>query len=165
MERTFEVLNRLVEDGIIGEYAVGGAMAALFYAEPAATYDLDIFVVLPRLPSGLITLGPLYDHLSGLGYNVDGECVDIEGVPVQFLPAYNRLVEEGLREARTLMYGEVPVPVLAVEYLIAIAIQTGRSKDRGRVAMLMEETTVDRSRVAEILRSHDLEEKGRQWMK
>jgi len=165
MEKTFDVLNRLVEEGIIGKYAVGGAMAALFYTEPAATYDLDIFVVLPRLPSGLITLGPLYEHLAGLGYKVEGECVDIEGVPVQFLPAYNKLVEESLREARTLMYGEIPVPVLAVEYLIAIAIQTGRPKDRIRVTMLMEEASVDRSLLDRILRVHDLVGKGRQWIK
>lgn len=47
MEKTFKVLNRLVEEGIIGRYAVGGALGAMFYAEPVSTFDLDIFVVLP----------------------------------------------------------------------------------------------------------------------
>ncbi len=165
MEKTFQVLNRLVDEGIIGQYAVGGAMGAMFYAEPVSTFDLDIFVVLPSLDSGLITLTPLYKHLSSLGYESDGECVDIEGVPVQFLPAYNALVEEALNEASINEYKATPVRVMMVEHLIAIAIQTGRAKDRVRVALLLDEARVDYARLDDILRRHSLRERGRSWMK
>lgn len=164
MKKTFEVLNRLVDEGVLGRYAVGGAMAAMFYAEPVTTFDLDIFVVLSRLTSGLITLTPLYEHLASLGYESDGECVDIEGVPVQFLPAYNELVEEGLREAALQYYDTIPVRVLTAEHLIAIAIQTGRTKDRIRVGMLLDEAPIDRVRLDRILERHSLKERSRSWL-
>lgn len=164
MEQTFRVLNRLVEEGILGKYAVGGAMAAMFYIEPVTTFDLDIFVVLPRLASGLITLTPLYDHLASLGYKSEDAYVNIEGVPVQFLPAYNNLVQEGLDNAALLSYGSVSVRVVRAEYLISIAIQTGRPKDRARVAALLEEATIDKQLLAEILERHALKQKARSWM-
>ena len=105
-------------------------MGAMFYIEPVSTFDLDIFVILPTLSSGLITLSPLYEYLSTLGYASEGEYVNIEGVPVQFLPAYNDLVETALTEAEINKYGNESVRVFSVEYLIAISIQTGRNKDR-----------------------------------
>lgn len=40
MKKTFEVLNRLVDEGVLGRYAVGGAMAAMFYTEPGMTEEL-----------------------------------------------------------------------------------------------------------------------------
>jgi hypothetical protein len=42
----FRVLIEMRRDGVVADYAVGGAMAILFYAEPTRTYDLDVFVVL-----------------------------------------------------------------------------------------------------------------------
>jgi hypothetical protein len=41
---TFKVLNRMVADGIVGRYAVAGAVAALNYLEPALTHDVDILI-------------------------------------------------------------------------------------------------------------------------
>ncbi len=35
-------------EGIVTQYAVGGATAVLFYAEPTRTYDLDVFVTLEQ---------------------------------------------------------------------------------------------------------------------
>jgi hypothetical protein len=43
----------------------------------------------------------------------------IEGVPVQFLPAFNPLLEGALREAKEVMYEEVPIRVLPAEHLVA----------------------------------------------
>ena len=100
MEQTLNVLNALEREGILGCYAIAGAMGATFYTEPVLTFDLDVIVVLPQTTSGLLTLTPLYEALRARGYMEEGECVDIEGVPVQFLPAYNALLEEALTEAR-----------------------------------------------------------------
>ena len=33
--------------GVVTDYAIGGATAVLFYAEPTRTYDVDVFVTLP----------------------------------------------------------------------------------------------------------------------
>ena len=39
MEKTLQVLNELERDGYVGRYAIGGAMAATFYAEPIVTFE------------------------------------------------------------------------------------------------------------------------------
>ena len=47
MERTVKVLNEMKTEGVILDYALGGAVAALFYIEPIETHDLDVFISLP----------------------------------------------------------------------------------------------------------------------
>jgi hypothetical protein len=106
------VLNDLEGEGIFSSYAIGGAMGAVFYTEPFLTFDLDVFVVLPPTAGGLLTLASIYDALRARGYTEDNECVLIEGVPVQFLPACNALVEEALNQVRKVMFEGVPTRVL-----------------------------------------------------
>src|SRR2546423_2489384 len=127
MKRTLEILNELERAGVLSRYAIGGAMGATFYVEPLLTFDLDVFVVLPHTAGGLVTLAPLYEALRRRGYAEEGECVNVEGVPVQFLPAYNPLLEEALREARETAYEDTPAHVLRAEHLVAICLQTGRN--------------------------------------
>ena len=164
MKRTIEVLNELEKEGVISRYAIGGAMGAIFYTEPFLTFDLDVFVVLPSTPGGLVTLTSIYDALRARGYTKqENECILIDGVPVQFLPAYNSLVEEALNQGQEIAYEGVPARVLRSEYLIAIALHTGRSKDRERVRILREQAKLDMSLLADILKRHQLEEKWKQW--
>ena len=108
-------------------------MGATFYVEPLLTFDLDVFVVLPQGAAGFLSLAPLYEALRAQGYTEEGECVLIEGVPVQFLPAHNALLDEALREAHETSYEEARTRVVRVEHLIAICLQTARDKDRERV--------------------------------
>ena len=162
MERTLQALNQLQRDGVLLRYAIGGAMAATFYVEPISTFDLDVFVILPN-QSGLLTLSSIYEALRSRGYREEGECVIIEGVPVQFLPPLNALVEEALQEARDTVYGNTPTRVLRIEHLLAICLQTGRSKDRDRARLFREEATFDKPLLKEILKRHGLEARWRQW--
>ena len=97
MEKTLAVINQLEQAGLIGRYAIGGAVAATRYIEPIQTYDLDIFVILPVLPSGLISLTPIYSDLTQRGYAPQGECIVIEGWPVQFLPVYPQDTLKGVQ--------------------------------------------------------------------
>jgi hypothetical protein len=53
--------------------------------------------------------------------------------------------------------------VVRAEHLIAVALQTGRSKDRARVAMLREQASLDLNLLADILKRHQLEEKWKLW--
>ncbi len=115
MQGTLQVLNELERVGVLGRYAIGGAMGATFYVEPLLTFDLDVFVVLPRAGGGLLSLAPLYEALRARGYAEEGECVMIEGVPVQFLPAYNALLEEALAQARETAYDETLTRVLRAD--------------------------------------------------
>lgn len=163
MKRTLEVLNELERMGVIGRYAIGGAMGATFYVEPLLTFDLDVFVLLPETPGGLATVGPIYAALRGMGYIEEGDCVNIESVPVQFLPVYNALIEEALREAHELDYDGTAARVLRAEHLVAICLQTGRNKDRERVRIFREQAALDLQRLSEILRRHNLERKWEQW--
>jgi hypothetical protein len=163
VKRTLEVLNELENQSVFSRYAIGGAMAATFYTEPVLTFDLDVFVVLSPEIGQLISLAPVYEALRARGYGEEKEAVMIEGVPVQFLPAYNALVEEALGQAREIDYDGVPARVVRAEHLIAVALQTGRSKDRARVAMLREQASLDLNLLADILKRHQLEEKWKLW--
>jgi hypothetical protein len=163
MQKTLQVLNDLVSDGVLNRYAIGGAMGATFYVEPVLTFDLDIFVILPQTVSGLLTLEPLYDSLRDRGYTEEGECVNIEGIPVQFLPAHNDLLVEALAEAREVFYEQTPTRVLRPEHLAAIALQTGRDKDRERVRLLREEAELDEAYLENVLIRHGLAGKWQPW--
>ena len=163
MKRTLEVLNELEREGVFTRYAIGGAMAATFYTEPVLTFDLDVFVLLQSSATGLVSLAPIYDALRTRGYKEEQECILIEGVPVQFLPAYNALIEEALAQAREIDYEDVPARVVRAEHLIAICLQTGRAKDRARVAMLREQAHLDHELLADILNRHQLEDKWKLW--
>lgn len=163
MEKTLQVLNALERDGLLVRYAIGGAMAATFYAEPVLTFDLDVFVVLPQTAGGLLTLAPLYQALRAKGYTEEGECVNIAGIPVQFLPAYNDLLQEALAEAQQTVYGRTPTRVLRAEHLVAIAVQTGRDKDRERVRLLTQYARLDHKSLVAIIARYKLEERWNQW--
>jgi hypothetical protein len=163
MQQTLQVLNELEREGVFARYAIGGAVGAIFYMEPFLTYDLDVFVVLPATDGGLVTLAPVYAALRRRGYPEAGECVDIEGVPVQFLPAYNPLVEEALAEATETLYETTPTRVLRAEHLAAIMVQTGRDKDRQRFTTFLAEAELDRARLDGIIQRYGLEARWKQW--
>lgn len=165
MEAVLKVLNELVEAGLVETYAIGGAVAALFYAEPVATHDLDVFVVFPesQARAAVVTLRPQLEFLKGRGATLQGEHVVLHGVPVQLLPAYNSLVLEATREAQARTVGETPTRVVRVEHLLAISMQTGRAKDRARVDQLLEEADVDREALSSILDRFGLAERWAAW--
>ena len=165
MRRTLEVLNELERDQVFTRYTIGGAMAATFYVEPLLTFDLYIFVALPTNNGGgsLISLTAIYEALRARGYAEEGECVSIEGVPVQFLPVYNALLEEALTEAGETWYEGVATRVVRAEHLVAICLQTGRDKDRERVRILREQATLDSQHLEEILARHELAERWKHW--
>ncbi len=163
LERTLQVLKDLKDEGALGQFAIGGAMAAMFYAEPTLTYDLDVFVALPR-QGALVTLTPLYEILRNKGYQPEGECIEIEGVPVQFLPKAGPLIEEAVEEAVERPYGHTSTRVMRPEHLIAICVQTGRAKDRDRTRLLLDEADVDTELLLDILERHNLTGTYKQWI-
>lgn len=153
----FRVLNDMKADGVLEDYAIGGAMAVLFYAEPTRTYDLDVFVLLPSSDEPLIMLTPLYSWLQERGFEPEAEHVVVHGVPVQLIPAYNDLVREAIGEARQLDYDTVPVRVTSPEHLVALAFQAGGRKRRERAFQLLETTDIDRDQLGELLDRHGIE--------
>ena len=70
----FREINALQAEGVVRDYALGGATAVLFYAEPARTYDVDVFVLMPQASGNLlISLEPLYEWARGRGFGVQAE--------------------------------------------------------------------------------------------
>lgn len=151
------VLNQMREDGVVADYAIGGAVGATFYLEPVATLDIDVFVALEGLPGSLILdPRPLYDYLKARGGVVQDEFIVIAGWPVQLLPPGTPLVEEALRDAVAQQVDGVRVRVFSAEHLAAIALQTGRAKDKARLLQFIEQGALDTARFEDIVRRHHL---------
>lgn len=161
MKETLKVINRMVKDGIIEAYAIGGAVAAIYYLEPFDTSDLDIFVGVTAAENDLMILAPLYDYLTKRGYEAQGEFIYLEGLPVQFLPVFNPLTEEALEQAQTIKFARVATRLMRAEHLVAIMLQTGRPKDYLRINMFLEQGTLDMEMLGDILQRHRLLEKWR----
>ena len=164
MKKTLKVINELEKAGVIECYAIGGATALLFYAEPALTFDVDVFVLLhgQKDSDRLIDLGPLYKTLAGKGYATEKEHVMIEGIPVQFIPAYNALVEEAVGKAAEKEYEGITTKVLEIEYLLAIMIDTNRPRDRERIKKLLGEVAWDKKQLEEILDRYALRKRWKE---
>jgi hypothetical protein len=163
VEKALKILNDLETKGLIKRYAIGGGIAVLYYAEPVLTYDLDVFCLIPPETGELITLSPIYEHLQEKGYRMDGEHVLIEGIPVQFIPAYNKLVEEAINEAVKVDYKRVKTKIVRAEHLLAIMLQTYRPKDRERMLLFVDEARLDMVYLEDILVRHGLQKKWRQF--
>lgn len=165
MKNTLVVLNRLVSENVIDGYAIGGAMGAMFYTEAVTTMDLDIFVLFPDA-TNIVLLEPIYSKLREWGYLPDEherECISIEGTPVQFLPAYNDLLQEALSTAKEFEYMGIPTMVMQAEYLAAICVQTGRLKDRLRVNMFLTTKGFNKDKFEALLVKFVLKERFEQW--
>jgi len=163
LEKTLKVIEKITRQGIIKAYAIGGGIAATYYIEPMLTYDLDIFFIPAK--EGLDVLAPIYDYVKERGFSTQAESILIEGFPVQFIPAYNDLVREAVENATTLKYRDVEAKVVTAEYLAAIALQTGRAKDRERVIRLLDEAVIDRTVLGRILGSFGLADKFKKFEK
>lgn len=152
------VVGQLRDEGVIQEYAVGGAMAMVFWSEPVATYDLDVFVLMPEQAGPLVSLAPLYEWSRQRGFAIENEHIVISGVPVQIIPAPNELTEAAVREAVVLDLEGLPVRVVSPEYLIALYLEpSARTRKRmERVAALLEGAPIDRSRLESILGRYGL---------
>lgn len=84
--------------------------------------------------------------------------LESEGIPVQFIPAYNALIEEAVKEADQKEYDGLPVKVLKMEHLFAIMAQTKRPKDRERIKNLFGNIQIDHQLLESILKRHELKQ-------
>ena len=146
-------------EGIIADYAVGDAIAAMFYIAPFSTEDLDVFFSVTTTETGLDLLGPIHRYIERAGYRAEGAAIHVEGWPVQFLPLYNPLVDEAVQQADERTVSGVPVRVMQAEHLVAIMLQTGRPKDYARIAGFLEADAVDVNKLMDILSRHGLADK------
>jgi hypothetical protein len=152
LRATIEVIAKLARQGTIKQYAIAGAVAAIYYIQPTLTEDLDILVSpgdFDERKSGLILLQPIEAALAKMGYTKRSDVgIWIEDWPVQFLPVASPLDEEALAQAREVeipIEGELPIKarILSAEYVVAIALKVGRLKDLARVEAFLDQEAVD----------------------
>ena len=154
MEEALRALNQLVTDGVIANYAIGGAMGAAFYISAQQTENLDAFVLLPPEPAELV-LTPVYEALAALGGKVEREYVRFGPWFLQILTAPTSLIAEAIREAVDVQFGEVPMRVFRPEHLYAIALQLGQDEDRLRVSAFLRKAVLNKAALNDLLARYD----------
>ena len=163
MKKTLRILNQMVKEGVLEDYAIGGAVAAIYYTEPFHTSDLDVFIKFPQ-SSSLLTLEPISKYLKSLGFSEwIGESILIEDQPVQFLPIAGEHFDEALKQARPVTLLSEPTRLFRLEHLMAIMVQTGRPKDKERLMLCMETDQFDQDLFMACLKKHGLIEKWKTW--
>lgn len=146
--------NELVSADLIEDYALGGALAAIYYVEPFTTYDADIvFVAKDKTLSAGIPA--IYAYLQSKGWRVKREHLLINDFPVQFLAA-SGLTDEAVRDSKPIEYEGVPAKVFRPEYIIAIAASVGRHKDLARIDQMLEQAEIDRTLLDDVLTRYNL---------
>ena len=158
MKQVFAVLNQMVGDGALENYAVAGAIGAMFYVEPFSTQDIDVLVMTPV--DRLVIELPGLDYLKARGYTeFRNEGIVVDDWPVQFLPATTQLEREACRNAENSNYEEVPVRVVLPEHLVAIMLSVGRPKDIARIQMFLSQDAVKIDALQDVIQRHGLTEK------
>jgi hypothetical protein len=154
---TLKIINQMQADGIIGKYAIGGAIGASFYLEPTSSLDIDIFISFDGIGgSRLAPLQGIYNYLTPLGAQPQGEHLVLEGWLIQFLPVEDDLHKEALAEAVSTEVRGVKTWVMTAEHLIAIALKLGRKKDDARVERFVEIGEFDPNYLDDVLRRYNL---------
>jgi hypothetical protein len=149
--------------GIIGKYAVGGASAIAFYAEPIATKDLDIFFLFEPLQNNpILSLEPIYDYCREHGYSFDHEFISIGGWDVQFVESgHDPLWIDALENAQTFVFDDSSLDVLPPEHLAAMWAKVARPKDILKILHFAANDVLDSAKLKEVLTRFDLIETWR----
>ena len=139
--------NDLVAAGLIEDYALGGALAAIYYVEPFTTYDADIIFVAAEI-------------YCACSKSVAG--VWTASISLSKIFRFNSLPRPDSRKRRFAKLGDieyegVPAKVLRPEHIIAIAASVGRHKDLARIEQLLEQAEIDRTLLDDILRRYKLQ--------
>ena len=150
----FAACNRLVDEGIILDYALGGGLGALYYTEPFLTYDADIFYE-PAGPGLDAGIPAIFERLKQLGYTMAQDRISIKGLPTQFSAAHG-LTKEALKEATNVNLDGVPGKIFKPEYLAAIAMQVNRNKDKAKAELLLAQSDLDEHKLDDLLRRHGI---------
>jgi hypothetical protein len=159
VRNALEVINGMVADGVILDYAIGGAIAAIYYVEPFFTADLDIFVHLKPTWNSLMPLSEIYEYLQQRGHKPSHEFLLIGDVPVQFLPVFDDLSNEAVEMSQAIDFEGIPTRIIKPEHLVSMMLKVGRPKDYLRIAMFLECKAVNKRALNAVLKRHGLWEK------
>ena len=150
----FKIFNQLKKKKVFQDYAIGGAVAVNYYAEPRNTIDLDLYFLVDDRG-----YHQLWQTLTDIGYKAQGQRIVVEGVPVDMFPAsVHPIFEEALRNAKQVRVTGVPIKVFTPEYLIVTKLMSFRPRDRADIYDLFEFGKVDKDVLNDIIRRYTNEE-------
>jgi hypothetical protein len=165
ISKVISELNRLVADGLVAKYAIGGAVAAQAYIETSSTEDIDAFVIVAGDEArSLAPLGPIWSDLVGNGAKQDGQYLVIGDWPLQLLINDEQLYVEAIEGARPVDFDGQTAYVMSPEHLAAIALKTGRSKDYQRVAEFISQGSTTVEQVTELVGRFDLHDAWKKYL-
>jgi hypothetical protein len=164
IKKALRLANDMERKGIIGKYAIGGAIGTIYWTEAYATKDLDLFLQLPVSSGGLLLM-PFMNYLAAKGYPFTAQYVKIGTLMVDFVGVYNPLTEEALDNTFEVSVYDIPTRVFRPEYLMAIALQTGRAQDLRKIIKLYEESDFDKGYLEKIIKRHNLSRKWNEFKK
>lgn len=158
MKTAVALANEMKAEGVVSDYAMAGTVAAMFWMEPLDTSDLDFLVApTPEDAAGPIVGTRLLSFLASKGLQWKEQAVVIDGVPVDFILVPSALEEEAVKRAVTKTPARgMSVRVVRPEYLLAIALRVGRTKDLLKAKMLDASPDLDRRRLKGILARYKL---------
>jgi hypothetical protein len=162
MRAIAQLLNEMVDAGVVTDYALFGALAQIRYTEPVATLDADVLVGVPA-PDKVDILADLYSFCARKGYLPEGESIRVGDWPVQFIPVFSPLTREAMQNADTTDYEGVRFRVVRADYLAAIALSAGRAKDMARILALLESGSVSPEAVAALAGRHGMQESWKRF--
>jgi len=128
------VIHEALTDAKVA-YALGGALALAYYAEPRATIDIDVNVFLPtarwrEVIDQLEELGVSTGSLDPAALERDGQCRLWWGDnAVDLFFAYDPIHDEMQKQARRVPFGGVTVSILSPEHLAVCKAMFDRRKD------------------------------------
>jgi hypothetical protein len=165
LEALVQRLNGLQARGLIGEHAIGGAMAFIYWAEPFETKDVDVFAFLPTTATGLIDLTAVWAYLVGHGGVPEGQFIRVGRLRLDFVPPSDALDEAAVAEAVPVQVGAETTRVFTPEHAVAIALRTWRGKDREHIDRLIRtgRRPLDMPRLRDILQRYGLEERWQRF--
>ncbi|MEJ7622621.1 MAG: hypothetical protein WKF34_01375 [Pyrinomonadaceae bacterium] len=158
IERVLTALREMHEAGILKDYAIGGAFAAILHSEPISTIDLDIFFFFKEKQTGpVLSLKKLYDFAKTKGFTFDHEFINIDGWLVQFVESSeNPLWSAAIENADGLTIGHLEAKVIDREHLVAMWLLAGRPKDYQKIGMFVDADILDYEKLNNILNRHGL---------
>jgi len=158
MDEVARLLNEMVQQGVITQFAVFGAVAQMRYTEAVATFDAGIRVAVPD-EDALDLLSPIYAFCRERGYSPEGEAIRVGDWPVQFIPAFSDLTKDAMDAAEEDEVDGVPIRVVSAAYLAVIALSVGRAKDLARIVAIREAEVCDDAAIAALASQYGLADK------
>jgi hypothetical protein len=147
MKKVAELLNKMIDNGVISDYAIFGAVAQMRYTEAVSTMDADVLIALPA-DDEFVILTPIYSFCEKLGYLAEGDAIRVGEWPVQFIPAFDLLTKDAMHAAETTEIDNVMIRVVRADYLATIALFVGRTKDYLRIISLLDVNAVTENEIS-----------------